>query len=610
MIPRFLRLVLVLLCLATSSFRLLASGQCLPGQSAALLALKQRFTLSAPRNGISPPLHSWKEGTDCCRAWAGVTCEGEPGKVVALDLSGSSISGGVHPALFSLTSLRSLNLSCNRLNFDSVLSRSFEQLTNLTHLNLSDSGFSGQIPVGISRLRTLVSLDLSAPGLCSSSSLTLQDPDLPTLIRNLSNLRQLYLDGVNISAGGRDWGRALSTSVPNLHELSLSRCSLSGPIDDSFSHLKSLAILRLHENNLSTEVPEFLGDFSSLRLLRLSTCGLRGSLPRRIFQLPHLETLDLSMNPTLSGSLPDFPPGIVLEELKLSATNFSGTLPESIGNLRLLKTLHLTTCRFSGSLPASFHNLTRLVSVDLSINNFRGPVPSFASSPNISKIDLQNNSLSGLFPGWIFSLPSLQSLQLNSNRLSGTLGEILPPADSLLETVDLTSNELQGSLPMSISRLQHLKILRLASNNLSGTVELSLFGNLRNLSILDLSYNSLTLQSNPAATLPSIRRAVSELKAHRVLNMSHNRLTGPIPQSICGLKMLESLDLSKNNLSGEIPPGLVRLSFLSTLYLSFSQLVGQIPQGGQFSTFPRASFEGNEGLCGTPLLRPCANATA
>ncbi|CAA6654727.1 unnamed protein product [Spirodela intermedia] len=99
-----------------------------------------------PRNGISPPLHSWKDGTDCCRAWAGVTCEGKPAKVVALDLSGSSISGGVHPALFSLTSLRSLNLSCNRLNFDSVLSRSFEQLTNLTHLNLSDSGFSGQIP--------------------------------------------------------------------------------------------------------------------------------------------------------------------------------------------------------------------------------------------------------------------------------------------------------------------------------------------------------------------------------------------------------------------------------------------------------------------------------
>ncbi|CAA6654726.1 unnamed protein product [Spirodela intermedia] len=871
--------------------------------------------LRPPQRHFSP-LHSWKEGTDCCRAWAGVTCEGEPGKVVALDLSGSSISGGVHPALFSLTSLRSLNLSCNRLNFDSVLSRSFEQLTNLTHLNLSDSGFSGQIPVGISRLRTLVSLDLSAPGLCSSSSLTLQDPDLPTLIRNLSNLRQLYLDGVNISAGGRDWGRALSTSVPNLHELSLSRCSLSGPIDDSFSHLKSLAILRLHENNLSTEVPEFLGDFSSLRLLRLSTCGLRGSLPRRIFQLPHLETLDLSMNPTLSGSLPDFPPGIVLEELKLSATNFSGTLPESIGNLRLLKTLHLTTCRFSGSLPASFHNLTRLVSVDLSINNFQihplrprngisPPLHSWKEGTDCCRawagvtcegepakvvaLDLSGSSISGGVHPALFSLTSLRSLNLSCNRLnfdsvlsrsfeqltnlthlnlsdSGFSGQI-PVGISRLRTLvsldlsapGLCSNELQGSLPMSISRLQHLKILRLASNNLSGTVELSLFGNLRNLSILDLSYNRLIVQSNPAAAFPSIstlnvafcglevfppdprpppsnvmvdfsnNQFASSIPSDigstlnfsiffsvsnnrltggipesvcsgvylQVLDLSHNSLEGPIPgclvageinlrvlnlrsnklngtlprtfeagcklrslnlhgnilqgavpQSLSSCESLEvldlgnnriedafpfwlgnlsnlrvlglrsnkfygpvwtprdgkytfsmlqiidissnrfngslpsecfqgwkamttaselagkktvvafkfldltrlyyvdtvtvtskgleltlvkiltiftsidlsnndfhgsippaSLDLSKNRLSGEIPPGLVHLSFLSTLYLRYNRLVGRIPQGGQFLTFPRASFEGNEGLCGPQLLRPCTDAT-
>ncbi|CAA6654728.1 unnamed protein product [Spirodela intermedia] len=108
----------------------------------------------------------------------------------------------------------------------------------------------------------------------------------------------------------------------------------------------------------------------------------------------------------------------------------------------------------------------------------------------------------------------------------------------------------------------------------------------------------------------SIPPAVGELKALRVLNMSHNRLTGPIPPSISDLTMLESLDLSKNRLSGEIPPGLVRLSFLSTLYLRYNRLVGRIPLGGMFATFPRASFEGNEGLCGPPLPWLCSDATA
>ncbi|CAA6654729.1 unnamed protein product [Spirodela intermedia] len=243
------------------------------------------------------------------------------------------------------------------------------------------------------------------------------------------------------------------------------------------------------------------------------------------------------MNPTLSGSLPDFPPGIVLEELKLSATNLSGTLPESIGNLRLLKTLHLTACRFSGSLPASFHNLTRLVSVDLSINNFSGPVPSFASSPNISKIDLQNNSLSGPFPGWIFSLPSLH-------------------------------NELQGSLPMSISRLQHLKILRLASNNLSGTVELSLFGNLRNLSILDLSYNRLIVFPSLLRNLPRLTR----------LDLSGNNISGSIPDWLWSVGSLVYLNLSHNSLTNFQSLPDFSNSSLIVFDLHSNNLAGPIPR--------------------------------
>jgi hypothetical protein len=95
----------------------------------------------------------------------------------------------------------------------------------LTHLNLSDSG--------ISKLTNLVSLDLSTrftytdddPGdyPWSGSPNNLWEPNFQTLVANLSNLRELYLDFfVSISPStAEDCFKALANSVPHLQVLSL-----------------------------------------------------------------------------------------------------------------------------------------------------------------------------------------------------------------------------------------------------------------------------------------------------------------------------------------------------------------------------------------------------
>jgi len=41
------------------------------------------------------------------------------------------------------------------------------------------------------------------------------------------------------------------------------------------------------------------------------------------------------------------------------------------------------------------------------------------------------------------------------------------------------------------------------------------------------------------------------------------------------------------------------------LDLSNNRLVGEIPQGKQFNTFTNDSYEGNLGLCGSPLSKIC-----
>ncbi|KAJ4975645.1 hypothetical protein NE237_000751 [Protea cynaroides] len=77
------------------------------------------------------------------------------------------------------------------------------------------------------------------------------------------------------------------------------------------------------------------------------------------------------------------------------------------------------------------------------------------------------------------------------------------------------------------------------------------------------------------------------------LNLSQNALTVPIPSSLGNLEQLESLDLSHNMLEGEIPQVVTSLTFLL------------ISKANQLGTFIETSFGGNEGFCGTPLLRNC-----
>uniref|UniRef100_A0A0E0FGL8 Leucine-rich repeat-containing N-terminal plant-type domain-containing protein n=1 Tax=Oryza nivara TaxID=4536 RepID=A0A0E0FGL8_ORYNI len=157
-------LVLVLLLIQT----LIASSlPCLPDQAAALLQLKRSFSATT---ASATAFRSWRAGTDCCR-WAGIRCDGDGdggGRVTSLDLGGRRLqSGGLDAAVFSLTSLRYLNLGGNDFNASRLPATGFEMLTELTHLSISPPSFTGQIPAGqipnqLASLHQLESLDLSS----------------------------------------------------------------------------------------------------------------------------------------------------------------------------------------------------------------------------------------------------------------------------------------------------------------------------------------------------------------------------------------------------------------------------------------------------------------
>ncbi|PON93366.1 Leucine-rich repeat, typical subtype [Trema orientale] len=475
---------------------------------------------------------------DCC-TWSGVTCDEVAGRVIRLDLECSGLQGILdsNNTLFSLGHLQSLDLSGNYF-YGSEIAPQFGRFQNMIHLDLSNSGFTGQVSLELSYLSNLVALDLRS---YYTSVVKLETSSWKRIVANLTNLQELFLSGVN-----------MSSVLPN-----------------SFMNLStSLTSLYLREY--------------------LSENGLKGEFPEHIFNLPNLQELDLSGNVDLNGSFPQYNWSSPLRVLDLSRSGFLIDLPYLTRKLKYLDVLTLSGCKFRGSSPRLLGNFSQITSLDLSSNNFGTQIPcSFFSNlqqldylnlancnfigqlpeicsnstessfPHVSSksqlegslllnlrdLYLYSNKLNGTIPSWLFSLPSLQYLYLQSNQFTGHIHEF--QYDSLIK-FHLGYNKLQGLFPSSIFQQVNLSSLLLSSNNLSGVMPLDQFSKLKNLERLGLSYNSLSLVSINSTdfTLPNTISA---------LDLSSCGL-GEFPYSLRSLENLEQLNLSNNQIEGSIFP--------------------------------------------------------
>ncbi|XP_062184231.1 receptor-like protein 39 [Phragmites australis] len=539
---------LLLLIVHTSVAAAEAALGCPADQASALLRLKRSFQ--------QPHLPSWRARTDCCR-WEGVSCDAASGRVAALDLGGHGLQshGGLDGSLFQLVTLRRLSLAGNDFGGASLPPSGFERLVELTHLNLSNADFAGQVPVGIGSLIKLVSLDLTSIQQLITP-LEFKEPSFRAVMANLSNLRELHLDGVDMSAAARDWCDVLAESAPRLLVLTLQYCNLSGSIRPSFSRLRLLAVVDLSNNNqgfsdtsqeevlaLSGSIPEFFAEFHHLTILQLSNNNFNGSLPRGIFRLERLRVLDVSSNSYLSGSMPELPAGSSLEVLNLEETSFSGQIPSSINNLRHLKTLDISGSngRFTGGIPASIGDLALLSLLDLSSSGFQiGELPAaIGRLQSLSTLRLRDCGISGAMPSWFENLRLLAELDLSLNNLSGPITSYREGSFLNLNRLQLCCNSLSGPVPGFIFSLPRLEFVSLMSNNLAGPLQEF---------------------SNPSPSLVTVY-------------LKSNQLNGSIPMSFLKLQSLETLDLSKNSLSGTVQLSLFwKLTNLSNLGLSNNKL--------------------------------------
>ncbi|CAA0825782.1 Receptor-like protein 2 [Striga hermonthica] len=541
-----------------------------------------------------------------------------------LDLSFNQFSGGLlQPPARSLllsVSIRFLDLSSNRLN-GSLDHAFFRHLPNLITFNVSNNTFTGQIPCSFicSSCPSLEVLDLSnnqfngsvLPGLGECSKLKIFKAAFNSLSGLLPN--DLY-------------------EVKTLQQISLSNNLFSGPINDSIVHLPKLTILELQVNELTGEMPIGIGLLSNLEQLQLHTNSLEGPLPQSLTDCSSLKTL-LLRNNNFSGeiSILDFSKLQRLQAVDLGNNSFVGEIPSSFCLCRSITALRLAYNMLTGEIPPCMASLTSLTHFSVSNNylsNVAGALKILRhcdelavlfmsrcfrdetmpdddgyddfSFQNLQILTLGGCQLKGRIPFWISKLRRLKILNLSYNRISGPIPTWLGSMPSLF-VLNLTQNELSGQLPREITRLPAL-----ISDNTSS----------------DLSYLALPFlfdahQYNRLFNLPralkvninnlsgSIPGELGRLRLIRVLELGENNFNGRIPEQLSNLVNLEMLDMSGNNLTGEIPQSLTGLSFLSSFSVANNDLQGEIPRGGQFDTFPAASFEGNPKLCGFVIRKRC-----
>ena len=269
---------------------------------------------------------------------------GQLTSLTSLNLDGNPLAS-LPESIGQLTKLTELNLCNNQL---ASLPESIGQLTKLTKLILNNNNLATP-PESIGQLASLTRLDLRDNQLASLpqsieqlTSLTILDLEnnrlvsLPKSIGQFTKLTWLFLSSNQLFSLPESIGQLTMLTELNLcnnelaflpdsigqltmlTELNLCKNELAFMLP-SIGQLTKLTSLELSDNQLAS-VPESIGRLTSLTSLGLSSNMLSGDVPLWLGNLVHLNSLDLSNNPDLGGSLP----ALSCLNIRYEGTNISG----------------------------------------------------------------------------------------------------------------------------------------------------------------------------------------------------------------------------------------------------------------------------------------------
>ncbi|XP_027341791.1 receptor-like kinase TMK4 [Abrus precatorius] len=233
--------------------------------------------------------------------------------------------------------------------------------------------------------------------------------------------------------------------------------------------------------------------------------------------------------------------------------------------------INLATQSLTGTLPSDLNSLSQLATLSLQENSLSGAIPSLANLSALQTVFLGHNNFTSVAANAFAGLTSLQTLSLGSNP---NLAPWTFPTDitssSNLNNLDFATVSLTGPLPDFFDQFPSLVSLRLSYNNLTGALPNSFAAS----SIANLWLN------NQETGLSGTIQVVSNMTQLTQLWLHKNQFTGPIPD-LSQCKGLFDLQLRDNQLTGVVPDSLMSLSSLKNVSLDNNELQGPVPVFGK-----------------------------
>lgn len=353
---------------------------------------------------------------------------------------------------------------------------------------------------------------------------------------------------------------ALSGKFPKAVSLSLIGFRKLGPtLPLGISRFSDLKEWSIRECPKLVALPWTLGLMTSLIMLEVDG----QSLPDTLGDLCNLKKLSLDYDSPLPES---FGRLLKLETLLLGNGEMQA-LPESLGNLTMLKVIVCEDYLELRSFPNSLSKLTNLVKMDLygcdslELSESVGGLVSlkklyFGKSDRPSKASYK-------FPDKLCDLVNLKELSLSASVIvvPERLGDLYN-----LEELSLCNNPF-AALPESLGQLRNLRKLEVLFCNDLSTVPESL-GQLSSLEDLDLSDNSALktlpeslgqlsklkhLSLNECCSLTALPESLGLLSNLQYLNLARCTVMSALPERFSGLGALSFLDVSKCESLDELP---------------------------------------------------------